>query len=113
MYKRQLQSIEAGKGSGIALPELEGCEYSIDGENWQVSNEFNGLTPETEYTFYYRTAATEEKAASPASTGVTYQTLKAAESSEISSSGSSSGSSSSTPNPGAVYKRQVLNRMIA
>ena len=85
----------------VTLPELEGCEYSIDSKTWQESNVFEGLSAETEYTFYYRTAATDEKAASPASTGVTYKTEKAPVSSESSSSSSNgSSSSSSTPNTG-------------
>ncbi len=41
----------------ITLVEQEGCQYSKDNLNWQESNEFTGLTPATEYTFYVKKLA--------------------------------------------------------
>ncbi len=40
--------------TSITLKTVSGCEYSIDGTNWQDSGIFNELTPEEEYTFYQR-----------------------------------------------------------
>ena len=38
----------------ISLVCIEGFEYSKDGENWQDSNVFTGLSENTTYTFYQR-----------------------------------------------------------
>ena len=38
----------------VELQYIEGYEYSIDGVNWQGSNEFRNLTPNTTYNFYQR-----------------------------------------------------------
>lgn len=43
----------------VKLTAFEGLEYSIDGETWQTSVLFAGLTAETEYTFYQRVAASD------------------------------------------------------
>ncbi len=40
----------------IVLTYIEGYEYSKDGVNWQSSNIFENLTPQTTYNFYQRTA---------------------------------------------------------
>jgi len=38
----------------ITLNEIEGCEYRIDGNEWQLLNVFSGLSPDTEYGFEAR-----------------------------------------------------------
>ena len=50
----------------IILTPYEGCEYRIapDGQ-WQDSNVFNGLEPETEYTFDIRVKGDDEKNIKP------------------------------------------------
>ena len=45
--------------SSITVTALEGYEYSLDNEFWQDSNVFTDLISNTEYTIYYRLAATE------------------------------------------------------
>ncbi len=51
--------LESKTTRSITVKEVEGCEYSIDGENWQASTEFTNLTPATEYTIYIRYAGDE------------------------------------------------------
>ena len=53
----------------ITLVATAGYEYSINGIDWEASNVFSGLTPDTAYTFYQRikeTDDTEASAVSPA-----------------------------------------------
>ena len=38
----------------VMLHPFEGYEFSMDGVNWQISNTFEDLEPETTYTFYQR-----------------------------------------------------------
>ena len=52
------------------------AEYSMDGENWQPSPTFTGLTSGTTYTFYVRYAATDNYNASPASDAVKFTTRR-------------------------------------
>ncbi len=40
--------------TSVTLSKVEGCEYSIDGISWQLSNIFKNLSPGTTYTFYQR-----------------------------------------------------------
>ena len=60
----------------VTLRAVSGYEYSRDGVNWQTSNVFTGLDPETNYMFYQRKAETETYYASESST---YLTVKTAE----------------------------------
>ena len=57
--------------STIILEAKEGYEYSLDGENWQDSNELKGLENGKEYTIYQRLKETDEYLASENST-ITY-----------------------------------------
>ena len=53
--------------TAITLTEndaLTGCEYAIDGGDWQPTGAFDGLTAGTEHTITYRFAATETSFAS-------------------------------------------------
>lgn len=67
----------------ITLTMTSGYEYSIDGFNWQNSNIFYNLTPNTEYTFYQRVAETEISYASEASAGLTVKTDRAMNTTEF------------------------------
>ena len=51
----------------VVLVPTDGCEYSMDGEHWQNSNVFDGLSPASRYTFYQRRAETDSLEASPLS----------------------------------------------
>ena len=56
----------------VTLIPVNGCEYSVDGVNWQSGNVFTDLSPATQYTLYQRKAETETCEASDASsTGIT------------------------------------------
>ncbi len=61
----------------ITLQFIEGYEYKIGNGDWQSSNVFTDLSPETEYIFYQRVAETDISYASSSSVGVTVTTLKA------------------------------------
>ena len=45
------------------MPDVSGAEYSMDGENWQSSNKFGGIEPQSTHTFYARMAATDTQGA--------------------------------------------------
>ena len=51
--------IHAAGVNSIPLQMVSGCEYSIDGVNWQSSPVFSGLSVNTSYTFYQRYAQTQ------------------------------------------------------
>ena len=53
--------------NSITLTAYVGYEYSLDAMNWQTSNVFTGLNPQTNYSFYQRKAETEKYYASDAS----------------------------------------------
>lgn len=50
--------------NSITLNTVTGCEYSRNGSTWQDTSTFDGLTAETEYTFYIRYKETDTHAAS-------------------------------------------------
>jgi len=57
--KAEIPTVETLKDKAVILAAVPGCEYSIDGVNWQTSNEFTGLTVNTKYNFYQRFAETD------------------------------------------------------
>lgn len=58
----------------VVLEKVNGCEYSIDGINWQADNVFADLNPSTSYTFYCRFAETSTHLCSAASDSLTVVT---------------------------------------
>lgn len=74
--------------TSITLSSMAGAEYrrGNDGE-WQSSNEFTGLTPNKEYTFYARMKETDTQEASAPSEGVSLYTDKASLSGTVSIAG--------------------------
>ena len=47
-------TIEKLDKTTVTLTPVEGCEYSLNGVDWQSSNVFEGLSPNTEYRFRIR-----------------------------------------------------------
>ena len=66
--------ISSYSGTTVKLSYQYGCEYSYDKENWQSSNTFTDLTPNTEYTFYARRKADDTHHESEPSEGTTVTT---------------------------------------
>ncbi len=62
--------------NSVTLQAINGYEYSMDGLTWQTSNVFTGLSPNTEYSFYQRTAETHADYASQKSDALKVTTLK-------------------------------------
>ncbi len=63
----------------ITVTAIDGAEYSKDGRTtWQPSNEFTGLTANTDYSITIRYAATDKAFASAALTSVTVKTKTSA-----------------------------------
>lgn len=60
--------------TSVTLKEVGGCEYSMDGQNWQSSPRFEGLQPNTEYTFYQRYAQSQTHYAGAVSDGAVLKT---------------------------------------
>jgi hypothetical protein len=58
----------------ITLKVVSGCEYNINGGNYQESPLFSGLMPNTPYTFTQRKVETDTHLASPASPTATFTT---------------------------------------
>jgi hypothetical protein len=61
----------------VTLKLVSSYEYSRDGINWQTSNVFIGLNPETNYLFYQRKAENDRYYASSSSTSLTVKTDEA------------------------------------
>ena len=62
--------------NSVTLTLISGYEYSRDGINWQTSNVFTGLTPETNYMFYQRKAENDRYYVSSSSGSLTVKTLE-------------------------------------
>ena len=68
--------LESYTANDVTLKKIDVLEYSKDQENWQDSNVFTDLTPETEYTFYQRIKETNDTYASSSSEGLSIITKK-------------------------------------
>ncbi|MBQ9199869.1 MAG: hypothetical protein IJ141_06775 [Lachnospiraceae bacterium] len=55
--KPSMPTVLSKTTNSITLREIAGCEYSMDKTKWQSSTTFTGLSPNTEYSFYARRAA--------------------------------------------------------
>ena len=66
--------MESSTESSITLVTLEDGEYNINGGEWQISPVFEGLEPETSYTFTQRKRETRSHYASPASPAAVFGT---------------------------------------
>ncbi|MBQ9865945.1 MAG: hypothetical protein IJM34_02890, partial [Lachnospiraceae bacterium] len=60
--------------TSITLVSHYGYEYCRSGYAWQSSNTFNGLSADTEYTFYQRVSGDSNYEASPESAGAAFRT---------------------------------------
>lgn len=60
----------------VTLEPTPDHEYSLNATTWQMSNVFEGLNPDTPYTFYQRKVGTELLNPSPASEGLAVTTLQ-------------------------------------
>jgi len=60
--------------TSITLVVVEGCEYRMDGGEWQTSPIFSELTPDSPYTFTQRFAETATHFASPESKAAIFKT---------------------------------------
>jgi hypothetical protein len=73
--------------NSVTLQYVEGQEYSVDGGTWQESSVFEGLSPDTEYTFTTRIKETTTHKASAASEGIIVKTDKSPGSLVVNKSG--------------------------
>ena len=62
--------------NSVTLKQISGYEYKIDNGEWQSSNEFTGLAPNSTHKFYQRIAETETSYASESSEALSVTTLK-------------------------------------
>ncbi len=75
--KMQKPEVRSYTSNQVILKSVAGCEYSMDQQNWQDSNEFKNLQPDQTYTFYIRKKATEYVKAGEPSEGATVKTRTA------------------------------------
>ncbi len=68
--------VEAKTPTSVTLVGMEGHLYSINGVEWQESNVFVGLSPNTTYVFYQKIAETDTTYESAASIGASLTTPK-------------------------------------
>ena len=67
--------MESNTESSITLVAIEDGEYNINGGEWQISPIFEGLTPNSSYTFTQRKMETRSHYASPASPEAVFCTM--------------------------------------
>lgn len=67
--------MESNTDTSITLVAVEGCEYNINGGDWQDSTLFDGLTPNTSYLFTQRKKETRSYYASPTSPEAEFCTM--------------------------------------
>ena len=67
-------TLASNTSTSITLNVMEGCEFRMDDNEWQISTLFDSLSPNTEYTFVARKAETETHFASPESPTVQFST---------------------------------------
>ena len=72
-------TVQSKTDNNVTLVEVEGFEYSKDGENWQTSNVFSGLLYNISYTFYQRVKSSSAALVSETSEG-TVVTIKSSQS---------------------------------
>ena len=67
--------MESNTDTSITLVAVEGCEYNINGSEWQPSPLFEGLMPSTSYSFTQRKKETRSHYASPVSPAAVFATM--------------------------------------
>ena len=67
--------MESNTDTSITLVTVEGCEYNINGNDWQDSPVFVGLMPSTSYIFTQRKKETRSQYASPVSPEAVFCTM--------------------------------------
>ena len=67
--------MESNTETSITLVAVEGCEYNIDGSEWQLSPVFDGLESSTSYIFTQRKMETRSHYASPVSPEAVFCTM--------------------------------------
>lgn len=67
-------TLQRASFNSIVLTKTVGYEYKIEGGEWQASNVFTGLQPETSYQFYQRVAESKTTYASASSVGAAFAT---------------------------------------
>lgn len=72
--KMDAPSVVSYSSDKVILKSISGCEYSMDKNNWQDSNEFTNLESDHEYTFYIRKKASNYIKAGETSEGTTVKT---------------------------------------
>ncbi len=70
-------TLAGSTANSITLNAVAGCEYSMDGVNWQDGTTFSNLNPAQSYTFYQRYKETGTAQASQTSGGATFSTSSA------------------------------------
>ena len=74
--KPDLPVLSGRTATTITVQKYENYEYSLDGINWQTSNVFTNLTPDTRYYICQRKAETSIYQASEASDSIGVRTAK-------------------------------------
>jgi len=73
--KPEAPQMESRTETSITLVAIHGCEYNINGSDWQSFPIFDSLTPNTDYVFTQRKMETRSHYASPVSPEATFCTM--------------------------------------